>query len=223
MTSDQPAAFFDVDHTVLTVNSGTKWVEYLRRNGRMTLPQLLESFVWLGQYRFGLLDFEAMTRKLVRRYRGTNVAELHHEVRRWYQADVRPFIATRAREEIEQHRSVGHPLVLLTSSTRFLSTPLAEDLSMDHILCTEVVEEGGVLTGALVPPPCYGRGKVTYAEQLAVEFGLDLDQSFFYSDSYTDLPMLERVGEPRVINPDPRLKRTAKQRGWPVELWESHR
>ena len=92
---------------------------------------------------------------------------------------------------------------------------------MDHILCSEVEERDGTLTGLLLPPPCYGPGKVVHAERLAAEQGIDLDRSYFYSDSYTDLPMLERVGEPRVINPDPRLSRAAKQRGWSVERWKT--
>jgi HAD superfamily hydrolase (TIGR01490 family) len=197
-------------------------VKYLRRNDQMTLPQLLQSIAWLVQYRFGLLDFDAMTRKLVVRYRGAVVDDLREEVRRWYATDVRPFIATQARERVARHREDGHEVVLLTSATRFLSVPLAEDLEIPHILCTEVAEEEGRLTGRIIPPPCYGDGKVVHAERFAREHDVDLDRSFFYTDSYTDLPMLERVGEPRVVNPDPRLRRFAVARGWGFETWEDH-
>jgi phosphoserine phosphatase len=86
-----------------------------------------------------------------------------------------------------------------------------------------VGEEGGRFTGVYVRPACYGAGKVTRAESFAVEHGIDLRQSYFYSDSYSDLPMLERVGQPRVVNPDPRLRRAAQRRGWSAESWRAPR
>jgi phosphoserine phosphatase len=73
--------------------------------------------------------------------------------------------------------------------------------------------------GTHIKPACYGNGKVHWAEQFAREHGVNLDQSWFYTDSYTDLPMLERVGVPRVINPDARLRRHARKRGWATESW----
>jgi putative phosphoserine phosphatase / 1-acylglycerol-3-phosphate O-acyltransferase len=74
----------------------------------------------------------------------------------------------------------------------------------------------GRFTGEAVRPVCYGDGKMYWAERFAAAEGLELDQSYFYTDSITDLPVLERVGEPRVVNPDPRLRRLALRRGWPV-------
>jgi len=109
--------------------------------------------------------------------------------------------------------------VLLTSATRFLSRPVAAALDIDHVLCTEVEEVDGCFTGKFLPPACYGTGKVDKAEAFAAAHGVGLDVSYFYSDSVSDLPMLERVGHPRVINPDPRLKRRAKDLGWSVETW----
>jgi len=77
----------------------------------------------------------------------------------------------------------------------------------------------GRLTGEVIKPLCYGEGKVHYAEVLAAADGIDLDGSWFYTDSFTDLPMLERVGNPRIVNPDPRLRRLARQRDWPILDW----
>ena len=82
-----------------------------------------------------------------------------------------------------------------------------------------VMDENGLLTGDLDGPLCYGDGKVIRAEQWAEEAGVDLDVSYFYSDSYSDIPMLERVGHPRVVNPDFRLRRIAKKKGWPILDW----
>ena len=74
----------------------------------------------------------------------------------------------------------------------------------------------GRFTGEAVRPVCYGAGKIYWAERFAQRHGIDLERSYFYTDSITDLPVLERVGEPRVVNPDPRLRRAAVRRGWPV-------
>jgi len=74
----------------------------------------------------------------------------------------------------------------------------------------------GRFTGEAVRPVCYGAGKIYWAERFATAQGVDLGRSYFYTDSITDLPVLERVGEPRIVNPDPRLRRVAARRGWPV-------
>ena len=93
-------------------------------------------------------------------------------------------------------------------------------LGIDHIVSSELeVGPDGRFTGLLVEPLCFGKGKVTRAERLARELGFDLGESTFYSDSLTDLPLLERVRVPIIVNPDPRLKRIARRRGWRIERW----
>ena len=100
-------------------------------------------------------------------------------------------------------------------------TPLAELLGVPDLLCTELEVVDGRLTGRHIAPACAGAGKVVYAERYAAEHGVDLGRSYFYTDSYSDLPMLERVGCPRVVNPDPRLRRRARARGWEIERWRA--
>ena len=96
---------------------------------------------------------------------------------------------------------------------------MAKQVGIEHVLCTQLEVESGQLTGRLAAPLCYGRGKVDCALDWAKPRGVELTESIFYTDSVTDLPMLEEVGEPRVINPDPRLERVARQRGWSIETW----
>src|SRR5215475_6350161 len=83
-------------------------------------------------------------------------------------------------------------------------------------LVTQLVVREGRFTGEVIEPVCYGRGKVYWAERFAAEHGVELPRSYFYTDSITDLPVLDRVGHPRVVNPDPRLRRLAQRRGWQV-------
>jgi HAD superfamily hydrolase (TIGR01490 family) len=118
--------------------------------------------------------------------------------------------------QVAAHREAGHVLALLTSATRYLAEPLGADLGIEHHLVSQLVVRDGRFTGEVVQPVCYGRGKVYWAERFAAEHGVDLAASFFYTDSITDLPLLDRVGHPRVVHPDPRLRRLAQRRGWQV-------
>ena len=90
---------------------------------------------------------------------------------------------------------------------------------MPHVICTRLHVQGGKFLGTCERPTCYGQGKVHHAERFAREHGISLEDSFFYTDSYSDLPMLLRVGHQRIVNPDGRLSRHARKSGWPTEIW----
>jgi HAD superfamily hydrolase (TIGR01490 family) len=215
------AAFFDVDHTLIDVSSGRQWLAHMWKHGQLSALQALRSLGWLVRYRLSLLDLEAATGRASRIYAGASASALDAEVRAWFGATIAPRICAEGRAAIAAHRDRGHVLALLTSGTRFSVAPLAELLGVEHVLCTELEAEGDTLTGRHVAPACAGPGKVVHAERFAADHGVDLARSYFYTDSYTDLPMLQRVGEPRVINPDPRLARAARARGWAVERWRA--
>ncbi len=190
MTSSRVAAFFDIDHTVLEINSGSRWIRYMWKTGQMGVVGVARALAWLAQYRFGLLDYESMATRVLRGYTGREVAPLAAEIERWFLDDVAWAICTEARAS-----------------------------RIEHMLCTRIDTDGERFTGTYRKPACYGAGKVHWAEAFAVEHGIDLDASYFYTDSLSDLPMLERVGKPRVVNPDPRLRRLARVRGWSIETW----
>jgi HAD superfamily hydrolase (TIGR01490 family) len=219
VTAGKVAAFFDIDHTVLEINSGSKWISYLWKSGQMSTVMLARSLTWLAQYRVGLLDFEAMARRVLAGYKGRPIAPIIEEIEAWFERDVAWAICVQAREKVIEHRDAGHVVALLTSATQFLSMPVARALEIEHVLCTEIEVEDGIVTGRHIAPACYGSGKVVRAETWAAAHDVDLAASYFYTDSYSDLPMLERVGLPRVVNPDPRLRRKASEKGWSAEIW----
>lgn len=213
------AAFFDMDLTLLRVNSGSRWVKYLRRRGEIGLPMLLRSGFWLLQYRLSLLNMEAVAATLAADMAGDAEDEMRVKVSEFYQSEIRDTISPLAREALEQHRDEGDSIVLLTSATPYVAEPLAAELAIPHILCTRLAVENGRFSGSLLPPTCYGVGKVHHAERFAEAHGIDLAQSSFYTDSYSDLPMLQRVGRPVAVNPDRRLSRYARRQGWPIRSW----
>ncbi len=219
--SQRVAAFFDVDHTLLDVNSGSKWLRHAWLTGKVRPLRAVQALVWLVRYRLALLDLEAVTAPAAEDYRGSSAAALDAEVRSWFRRDIEAHVTAEGRERVAWHRAQGHVVALLTSGTRFSATPLAELLDAPYLLCTELEVEAGKLTGRHIAPACAGPGKVVHAERFAAAHGVDLARSYFYTDSFSDLPMLERVGRPVVVNPDPRLRRHARVRGWEVERWRA--
>ncbi len=215
------AAFFDMDKTVLRVNSGTLWIKYLRRRGEITRMQTLRALGWMVRYRLTLLDMESLYRRIVARMAGDSEADMIEKSASWYASEVEPTISTGAREAIETHRRAGHRLALLTSSTSYVAEPLAATLDLEGALCTRLAVTDGRFTGHPVEPLCVGTGKVVVASRWAADRGIALADCAFYTDSYTDLPMLQAVGEPVAINPDVRLLRTARSRGWRIHDWAS--
>lgn len=216
------AAFFDLDGTLLTVNSARLWLRRERRRGRVSAWQLARALVMLGSYRVGILDMEAALRAGLRPIRGVSEEQIRAETRAWWEEDVRPFIAPGARSVLDRHRAAGDLLVLLTSSSRYAAEMARAEFGLEHTLFQVYEVRDGCLTGEPVLPVCYGPGKVAVAERWAREHDVDLASSSFYSDSSTDLPMLERVGHPFVVGPDPRLRRVARSRGWPILDWTRH-
>jgi HAD superfamily hydrolase (TIGR01490 family) len=214
------AAFFDMDRTVLTVNTGTLWFRFLRRRGEISRFQMLRAFGWAMQFKLAVLDLETLSRKLVATMAGQAEEEMIAKSREWYENEVLPTIAPRARATIEEHRARGERVVLLTSSTQYVAEPLARTLDLDGSLCSRLEVEAGRFTGRIVAPLCFGNGKVALAEKWARGAGVDLAASSFYTDSYNDLPMMLRVGKPVAVNPDPRLARAARRNRWPVQIWD---
>jgi HAD superfamily hydrolase (TIGR01490 family) len=110
-------------------------------------------------------------------------------------------------------------VTLITASTPYVAGPVAAHLGIEEYLCTRMEVVDGRFTGRVHLPPCYGPDKIGYAQAFAARRGGDLKEAFFYSDSGSDLPLLEEVGHPVAVNPDPRLKRLATTRGWPIEYF----
>ncbi len=213
----EPAAFFDMDGTLLAVNSARLWVEHMWREGELRKRDLLRSAASLVAYQLAIVDMEKVARDAARRLAGTPEDVLRDRVRAWYESEIRATIRPQMRDVVEDHRARGHTLVLLTASSPYVAIPVAEDLGLEHHISTRFETIDGRFTGE-IEALCYGPGKVTMSEAWAAGSGVSLDDSWFYSDSYTDVPMLDRVGHPVVVHPDARLARWARQHALPV--WE---
>ena len=212
-------AFFDVDRTIVSCNTGRLFLRDLRSRGEISFFRALRALIWMAKYHLSLIDLQWVATRLAGEMAGKLEREFAETCRRWVEKDVLPLVVPGARDKIERHRAEGHVLAILSTSPNYVTEPLAETLGIDEVMSTRFEVDGGHFTGRLLGPACVGKGKVHWAEDLVARKQLDLAQSWFYTDSYTDMPMLERVGHRVVVNPDPRLKRVAKRRGWPVQDW----
>ncbi len=212
------AAFFDMDNTLLRVESGMSWTRFLYRRGELSKRMVAKAVYWTALYKLAVLDIEEVFTRLVRDIEGDLESDMLDKCALWYQRDLLPQVAPRALAAVAQHRRRGDLLVLATGSTQYAAGPVARGAEIPHVLSSRLQVNDGRFTGR-AEALCFGRHKVRLAEAWAAANGVDLAESTFYSDSYNDLPLLSRVGEAVAINPDPRLRRHALQRGWRIEQW----
>jgi len=211
---ERVAAFFDVDGTLLRVQSGVLYISYLRRHGLMSRADQARIYWAFLTYRLGVLNMRKLVDVTSRWLRDREEHEVAEHCRHWYETEVRAHVRAEIVGRVGSHRAQGHVVALLTGGTHYLNDHLAADLDIEHVLASELEVAEGRFTGKPVQPLCYGRGKIERAARFAAEHGVVLADSYFYTDSITDLPMLQQVGHQRIVDPDPRLRREAQQRGW---------
>lgn len=218
--AERCGAFFDLDRTLIHVNSGMLFVKCEYRNGRISRFHLLKALGFMALYHLSLLNLERAYAKMIRVYQGVPADRVERYTWDWFDREVAHRLLPGAKATLEQHRRLGHPIVLLTNSSGWVADAAVRTWGLEHGIANRFpTDQNGNLLGVFESPLCYGAGKIERAEQYSQQRGIDLDQSYFYTDSYSDLPMLERVGNPRVVNPDPRLKWVAKKRKWPILDW----
>ncbi|MEZ4474356.1 MAG: HAD-IB family hydrolase [bacterium] len=213
-------AFFDLDRTVLDVNSGRLWIRSEVRLGYLGRRQAARAAFHLARYHLGFARIEPVIRDAVATLAGTPEAELAARTEAFYHREVARRVRPGLAGVLARHRAAGEPCVLLTTSSSYLAGLFQRDLGFDDSLCNRFeVAADGRFTGAPREPLCYGAGKVQVAEAWARARGIRLADCAFYTDSFSDAPMLAAVGRPVAVHPDPRLARLARRRGWPCEAW----
>ncbi len=213
------AALFDMDRTLIRKETATLYVRYMRRRGGATWRDSARVLWWVAQYTAGMIDMPAVAARALRGLEGTPEAALEARCDDWFFRDLRPHVTEAGRRAVIEHRARGDLVAIVTGAMPYTARPLARLLGIRHVVASELEVAAGMMTGRFHPPLCVGEGKLARARELADKHGFALERATFYTDSYTDLPLLEAVGTPVAINPDPRLTRIARKRGWRVERW----
>ena len=211
-------ALFDLDNTLLAGDSDYEWAQFLIEEGVLERESYeARNREFFEQYKAGVLDireFLDFQLKPLAQYPRATLDAWH---RAFMQRKILPMITAAARELVERHR--GDLRVIVTATNRFVTAPIAAEFGVENLVATDPEEREGGFTGGFVGEPCFREGKIVRLEAWLAERGLALDrfeQSWFYSDSANDLPLLERVTHPVAVDPDPRLEAHARARGWPV-------
>lgn len=213
-------AMFDMDRTLLKKETASLYVRYQREIGEATTRDLLRTLGWVFQYTVGTLDMNRVAKKALATLEGMPEIDMATRCDDWFRRSVERHVADGGRMAVKAHQARGDVCAIVTGASLYVSRPLARLLGIPHVVASVFeVDEDGVFTGRAVEPLCFGEGKLARAEKLAREVGLTLDDAVFYSDSASDLPLLERVGEPVAVNPDRKLSKIARDRGWRIETW----
>jgi len=210
---------FDLDRTLVRVNTTALYVRYQRDAGLATWRDSVRMAVWLARYTVGMIDAQAVAEKALAAFAGQSEAAMIEDCVKCYAKYIHEHVSDRGRAAVAKHRAAGDLVAIVTGTTPYAAEPVARELGIDHIVCTRLEVSEGLFTGKVHKPLAYAHGKVTLTEELAEQLGFELADSAFYTDSITDLPLLERVRQPVAVNPDPRLRRIAARRGWPIEIW----
>jgi HAD superfamily hydrolase (TIGR01490 family) len=214
-------ALFDLDYTLLAGDATYEWIRFLIRLGILDdEKEGAELDQFYDDYAKGTLDIHDFLhfdfRPLARHPR----SQLEAWREEYLAQSVAPMILPRARELIASHASRGHETVIVTAANSFITTPIAEMLGVADILASDPeTHESGEFTGRIAGIPCFHEGKVTRLDAWLGERGetlADFAESWFYGDSQSDVPLMEKVTNAVAVGPDERLGRIAHERGWPI-------
>ena len=213
-------ALFDLDGTLLTGDCDEAWVEFLIEQGaldRATFENANDAIV--DRYRRGEVGLLEFTEFYLSTLRPHPLPRLESWRATYLRERISPAIPRAARELVDRHRTAGHLVVLTTAASSFLPAPIARDFGFEHLIATEPELRDGRYTGKVAGTPNMREAKVIRLEAWLTQRGQRLGQfreSWFYSDSRNDIPLLSRVTHPVAVNPDPTLAALAAEKRWPI-------
>jgi HAD superfamily hydrolase (TIGR01490 family) len=210
-------ALFDLDNTLLAGDSDHAWGEFLCQRGLVDAESYrARNDAFYQDYLSGELDVEAYQNFCQELLGRSDMAQLQQWHTEFMRDHIEPIMLAKGAALVRRHHEAGDRVVIITATNRFITGPIAARLGVDTLLATECEMQDGRYTGRLTDVPCFQEGKVTRIERWLQENDQSLDDSYFYSDSRNDLPLLERVSHPVAVDPDPTLREIAQQRGWDI-------
>jgi len=213
-------ALFDLDNTLLACDSDYEWGQFLVDRGVLNRHTYeTQNAVFYEQYKAGKLDIHEFLGFALRPLAEHTPEDLDRWHADFMQTRIRPAIGAPARDLVRRHLDAGDLCAVVTATNSFVTAPIAREFGVPHLVATEPERVAGRFTGRVEGIPCFREGKITRVEAWLAGQGrrlADFAQSTFYSDSHNDLPLLERVTAPVVVDPDPELAAVARARGWPL-------
>lgn len=213
-------ALFDLDHTLIPFDSGMAWTEWLAAQGVLPADAPQRHLDLCCEYVAGRQDIRGLHRATAGPISHLEPAELAR-LAQGFAAAMSPRLPATSHALVARHRDAGHHCVLVTATTRFIAEVFAQQFGLHDLIATESARDSaGHLTGEVIGEPCWGPHKIAHVQAWLARRSAprlaDCDFSAFYSDSASDLPLLEAVQQPVAVRPDERLRRAALERGWKV-------
>jgi HAD superfamily hydrolase (TIGR01490 family) len=213
-------ALFDLDHTLLPLDSDYEWGEFTIRLGWCDATEFKRrNAEYFEHYRAGTLDIHDYVRFATEAIRRQGPAQAQAAHARFMAEVIRPALKPQALDLVQGHRSAGHEVLIVTATNDFVTWPIAQCFGVEHLIAVQLEREpGGRVTGEIVGTPSARHGKVKRMNEWLAARALDWPdvESTFYTDSLNDLALLEKVTHPVATNPDPKLRTLARERGWRI-------
>ncbi len=210
-------ALFDLDNTLLGGDSDYLWGCFLVEHGIVEAERYeAENQRFYDQYLAGTLDIHEFLRFQAQPLTRYSASELNRWREEFLREKIEPILLPKAWDLLQQHRDRRDQLVIITATPSFITAPIAERYGVNELLATELERVDGTFTGRVSGTPCFQAGKVERLQAWLRTHRADLNDSWFYSDSHNDLPLLERVTHPVAVDPDDKLRALADTRGWPI-------
>lgn len=215
-------AFFDVDHTLVDGNTGFFTSLHLIRRGLLKKRRLFQAVYYLYTGTFIYHDVKKIYELILSDMAGKKIDDVLDLGQYCFEKNIRQRFFEEAIASIRWHQGRGHHVVLLSSGPTMTLMAIQEALGLNCTFSIGPSVVNDTLTNQLPEPLCHAEGKSHYAKIYARDQKVSLEDCYFYTDHFSDIPLLREVGYPRVINPDTKLKKEATQKGWPIFKWKKH-
>lgn len=213
-------ALFDLDHTLIPIDSDHAWGEFATRIGWADAGEFKRrNDAFYEQYKAGTLDiheFLDFQLKPLSRHPRRELDAWHAD---FMARHILPMVTEQGRELVRRHQAEGALTAIVTATNSFVTAPIARAFGIEHLIATEPERANGEFTGRVSGTPSFREGKIARVEAWLAGLGhgwQSFGRSWFYSDSLNDLPLLGKVTDPVAVDPDPTLERHARERGWPI-------
>lgn len=213
-------AFFDLDRTIINAVSGTELAKRAWKQGLMKVPDLIHALYLSAVYKLGIKNPLRIVNKMTEWVKGLPEETLEKICIEVYNEVLLPSLHQEAIPEFKMHKENGAKIVILSSSLEPICNPIAEHLGLDDILCSKLESVNGLLTGRPSGKLCFGEEKLTRLRAYCEKNNTTPGESWYYGDANTDLPALNIVGHPVCVNPERKLARTARKKGWKIYYWD---
>ena len=212
-------AFFDLDLTLISGVSGKILMKEAYKNGIMSSNHIFQGIVFSFLHKFNLMNPDRIMEKMVSNMKGISESTIKKLINKIFDNQFKSSIREKSVEEIKQHKNNHGKTVILSASMPYICEPLKEILKMDDVICSSLEVENGKFTGKPKGNFCYGEEKYLRAIKYCEEHNFSFMDAYFYSDSISDLPLLQVVGNPMCVCPDDSLRKIANKCGWTICDW----